>query len=197
MERRRASSSAFSLLSAATDLGCATGDARVSLHGVKRDRRGQAWSIARWTEPRPTRVDLSCTKRSAVQDRQTSGGLVHREEMDRGAPDTSRTCDQRFRKPLDNAAISRGYEAEGQLATVSRELHLAVAADDAETACALATALARGVLGSPVGALASAVLRGGPLAMTKAIALAERVLGAGRTPASGHVRPPCEQRRRS
>jgi hypothetical protein len=89
--------------------------------------------------------------------------------------------------------MSRGYEAEGQLATVSRELLLAVAADDAETACARATALARGVLESPVVALACAVLRGGPLAMTKAIALAERVLGAGGTPASGQVLPPCEQ----
>jgi hypothetical protein len=80
---------------------------------------------------------------------------------------------------VDNAAMSHGYEAEGQLATVSRELLLAVAADDAQAACARSTALARGVLESPVVALASAVLRGGPLAMTKAIALAERVLEAG------------------
>jgi hypothetical protein len=72
--------------------------------------------------------------------------------------------------------MSRGYEAEGQLATVSRELLVAVARDDAEAACARATALARGVLESPVVVLASAVLRGGPLAMTKAITLAERLL---------------------
>jgi hypothetical protein len=52
------------------------------------------------------------------------------------------------------------------LATVSRKLLLAVAADDAEAACARATALARGVLESPVVALASAVLRGGPLEET-------------------------------
>ena len=62
--------------------------------------------------------------------------------------------------------------------TVSREVLLAVAADDAEVACARATALARGVLESPNVALATAVLKGGPLAMTRAIALAERVLGA-------------------
>jgi hypothetical protein len=77
--------------------------------------------------------------------------------------------------------MSRGYGAEGQLATVSRELLLAVAADDAEAACERATALARGVLESPVVALAWAVLRGGPLAMTKAIALAERVIGTDGT----------------
>ena len=77
--------------------------------------------------------------------------------------------------------MSRGCEAEDQLATVSRELLLAVAADDGETACARAAALAREVLESPVVGLASAVLKGGPLAMTKAIALAERVLGAGGT----------------
>ena len=76
--------------------------------------------------------------------------------------------------------MSQGYEAEDPLATVSRELLLAVAADDAEAACVRATALARGVLESPVVALASAVLRGGPLAITKAIALADRLLeGAG------------------
>jgi hypothetical protein len=98
-----------------------------------------------------------------------------------GAPDTSRTRDQRFRKPLDNGVMSRGYEAEGQLATVSRELLLAVAADDADAACARAMALARGVLESPVVALASAVLRGGPLAMTKALALAERLLATSGT----------------
>jgi hypothetical protein len=67
------------------------------------------------------------------------------------------------------------------LATVSREQLVAVAADDAEAACARATALARRVLESPVVALASAVLRGRPLAMTKAIALAERVLGTDGT----------------
>jgi hypothetical protein len=75
--------------------------------------------------------------------------------------------------------MSRGYAAEDQLATVSRELLVAVAADEADAACARATALARGVLESSVVALASAVLRGGPLAMTKAIAQAERLLGAG------------------
>jgi hypothetical protein len=75
--------------------------------------------------------------------------------------------------------MSGAYEAEGQLATVSRELRIAVAADDGEAACACATALARAVLGSPVVTLASAVLRGRPLAMTKAIALAEqhRIVG--------------------
>jgi hypothetical protein len=66
------------------------------------------------------------------------------------------------------------------LATVSREL-LLVAADDADMACARGTALPRGVLQSPVVALASAVLKGGPLAMTKAIALAEQVLLPGGT----------------
>jgi hypothetical protein len=88
---------------------------------------------------------------------------------------------------MDNAMIPDCYVAGDQLATVSRELLLAVAADDADAACARATALARGVLESPVVALASAVLRGGPLAMTKAIALAERLLEAGGTSVPGTV----------